>query len=59
MSGRSYWGRLRTSLALIGYFLHRRRFLLAPMVVVLLIAGLLLAATGGLSYVAPFWYAIF
>jgi hypothetical protein len=30
-----------------------------PLLVVLLVTGLLLLATGGLSYVAPFVYSIF
>jgi hypothetical protein len=51
--------RIRTLFALVGHFLHRGRFFLIPMLVVLLFAGVLLVLTGGLSYVAPFWYAIF
>jgi hypothetical protein len=51
--------RLRTVAGLFAHFAHRQRFFLAPLLVVLLLAGVLLAATGGLSYVAPFFYAIF
>lgn len=43
---------------LLAHFAHRERFFLAPLVAVLLIAAVLLVLTGGLSYVAPFIYAI-
>lgn len=51
--------RLRTIGALIVYFSRRERFFLAPLLIVLLLASLLLLVTGGLSYVAPFVYALF
>ncbi len=51
--------RLRTIASLILYFCARGKWFLIPLVLVLLLAGLLLLVTGGLSYVAPFWYAIF
>lgn len=51
--------RTRTLFALVGYFMHRQRFFLLPLLLVLLLSGVLLLLTGGLSYVAPFWYAIF
>lgn len=51
--------RLRTSGALILHFLHPARFVLAPLLIVLLLAGVLLWLTGGLAYVAPFVYALF
>ena len=51
--------RLRTVLALVRYFCARERFFLAPLLLVLLGASVLLFATGGLSYVAPFVYALF
>lgn len=51
--------RLRTVLALVGYFATPTRLFLLPVLIILLLSGLLLALTGGLSYVAPFWYAIF
>jgi len=41
------------------HFLSRRRWFLVPLLVVLLLDGVLLIATGGLSYVAPFIYSIF
>jgi hypothetical protein len=51
--------RLRTVWGLLAHFASRQRFFLAPLLVVLLLSGVLLALTGGLSYVAPFFYAIF
>ena len=51
--------RLRTLASLIRHFAHRERFFLAPLLLVLFAAAVLLALTGGLSYVAPFIYAIF
>jgi hypothetical protein len=44
---------------LIGHFAHRERYLLLPLLLVLLLAGGLLLLTGGLSYVAPLVYTIF
>jgi hypothetical protein len=52
-------GRLRTIGSLAAHFMHRERFFLAPLLLVLLAAAVLLILTGGLSYVAPFIYAIF
>lgn len=51
--------RLRTVLRLVLHFLHPARFVLAPLLVVLLLAGILLMFTGGLAYVAPFVYTLF
>lgn len=53
------WARLRTIGRLLLHFANRRKWFLLPLLVVLLVAGLLLVATGGLSYVAPFVYSIF
>ncbi len=53
------FGRARTVVALVGHFLHRSRWFLAPLLLVLLLASLLLLATGGLGFFAPFTYAIF
>ncbi len=44
---------------LVGHFMHRQRFVLAPLLLILLAASLLLVATNGLSYVAPLVYSIF
>ena len=44
---------------LLAHFAHRQRFFLAPLLIVILVAGLLLVLTGGLSYVAPFAYTLF
>ena len=51
--------RLKTIASLIGHFLHPARFVLAPLLFVLLFAGVLLWLTGGLAYVAPFVYSLF
>jgi hypothetical protein len=51
--------RAKTVLQLVGHFLHPARFVLAPLLIVLLLAGVLLWLTGGLAYVAPFVYALF
>jgi hypothetical protein len=51
--------RLRTAARILGHFAHRQRWFLLPLVLVLLLAGILLLLTGGLSYVAPFVYSIF
>ncbi|MFV8754559.1 DUF5989 family protein [Nannocystaceae bacterium ST9] len=51
--------RSKTVAQLILHFLHPARFVLAPMLIVLLLAGILLWLTGGLAYVAPFVYALF
>ena len=56
---RRWWSRGRTVAELLGHFMHRQRFFLAPLLLVLLLAAILLLVTGGLSYVAPFVYAIF
>jgi hypothetical protein len=55
----SVLGRTRTVFDLVGHFIRRGRWFLLPMLFVLLAAGVLLLLTGGLSYVAPFVYAIF
>jgi hypothetical protein len=51
--------RVRSSLSLLGYFLTPDRFFLLPLVVILLLAGALFAASAGLSQVAPFVYTLF
>jgi len=51
--------RARTVARLILHFLHPARFVLAPLLLVLLLAGVLLSLTGGLAYVAPFVYTLF
>jgi hypothetical protein len=51
--------RLRTAGRLVLHFLHPARFILAPLLIVLLLAGILLSLTGGLAYVAPFVYTLF
>lgn len=52
--------RIQTMASLVSYFSRPERLaLLVPVVVSVLVAGALLLATGGLSYVAPFVYALF
>lgn len=51
--------RARTIKALLLHFAQRGRWFLIPFVLILLLAGVLLWLTGGLSYVAPFLYGIF
>lgn len=51
--------RLATAARILGHFAHRQRWFLLPLVLVLLLAGVLLLVTGGLSYVAPFVYSVF
>jgi len=51
--------RLRTIGRILRHFANRQRWFLMPLLLVLLLAGVLLIATGGLSYVAPFIYSIF
>ena len=51
--------RARTVWELIRYFASQGRFFFVPLLLILLLAGVLLAFTSGLSYVAPFVYTIF
>jgi hypothetical protein len=51
--------RLMTIGSLFAYFSSRGKFIMLPLLVFLLLSGLLLLVTGGLSYVAPFVYAVF
>lgn len=51
--------RARTVLQLMQHLLQRRRYFFIPLVLVLLVTGVLLLLTEGLSYVAPFVYTIF
>ena len=55
----SFLTRAGTILDLFRYFIFRRRWIMLPFLILLLICGILLVVTGGLSYVAPFVYGIF
>ena len=55
---RGAW-RARTLVQLVQHLFERRRFFFIPLVFVLLLAGVLLLLSEGLSYVAPFVYTIF
>ena len=48
-----------TLAALLRHFTGRGRWFLLPVVVFLILSAVLLVVAGGLSYVAPFVYAIF
>jgi hypothetical protein len=49
----------RTLKDVVVHFSKRNKLVLIPMLVVLVLAAVLLVATSGLSYVAPFVYALF
>ncbi len=51
--------RLVTVGGLLRHFFRGDRIALLPLLLVLLLAGVLLVATSGLSYVAPFVYTLF
>jgi hypothetical protein len=55
--------RIRARLTSIGellrHFAVRQKFFFVPFVIVLILASLLLLVSTGLSYVAPFVYALF
>lgn len=51
--------RWKTISELLGHFGARERAFLLPLLLVLLLAAGLLAATSGLSYVAPLVYTLF
>lgn len=51
--------RVATLYALIKHFSHRQRLFLMPLLLILLLCGIVLILTGGLSYVAPLMYAAF
>lgn len=51
--------RATTLRALLAHLVRRGRFVLIPMLIVLLLGSVLLIATQGLGYVAPFVYSLF
>jgi hypothetical protein len=53
------WRRIRTVGRLLRHFATRGKWFLLPLVIVLVLCGVLLAVTTGLSYVAPFVYSLF
>ena len=50
---------MRTLQQLVAHFLHRERWFLLPLLLVLLLAGALLLATSGISVVGPLAYTVF
>ncbi|MDO6415833.1 DUF5989 family protein [Sphingomonas sp. BIUV-7] len=55
---RNFASRASTIGQLIGHFSSGRRIFMLPILLLILVASLLLMLAGGLSYVAPFVYAI-
>lgn len=51
--------RLITLWSMLSYFTSAGRLFMLPLLLFVLISGILLVLTGGLSYVAPFVYAVF
>jgi hypothetical protein len=51
--------RATTLRALLAHLVRRGRFVLIPLLIVLLLGSILLVATQGLGYVAPFVYSLF
>jgi hypothetical protein len=51
--------RARTTFRLLRFFVARERFFMAPLLLVLFAAGVLLAATSGVAKIAPFVYTLF
>jgi hypothetical protein len=51
--------RIETLLALLGHFAQSNKVFMLPLVLLLLLCGVLLLLTTGLSYMAPFVYALF
>ncbi len=59
-TARSMLVRTQTLTSLFGYFARPERVaLLVPVLLSVLVGGVLLLVTGGLSYVAPFVYGLF
>ncbi|MBW8743496.1 MAG: hypothetical protein JF628_03990 [Sphingomonas sp.] len=54
----AFASRIVTVGQLIGHFSTGRRIFMLPLLILILISSLLLVLAGGLSYVAPFVYAI-
>jgi hypothetical protein len=54
-----FFSRLATVGALFAHFGGKNRRFMLPLLLFLIMTGVLLVVTGGLSYVAPFVYAIF
>jgi hypothetical protein len=51
--------RVKTVGLLLRHFTRRGRRFMLPLLLFLMVSGILLLVTGGLSYVAPFVYAVF
>jgi hypothetical protein len=53
------WSRLHTVRGLLLHFARRGRFVLVPMLLVLVLGAALLLATEGIGMLAPFVYSLF
>jgi hypothetical protein len=56
---RGLLGRLHTVRGLLLHFARQGRFVLVPMLLVLLLGAVLLLATEGIGILAPFVYSLF
>ena len=51
--------RLHTIVDLVRHFTHAQRWFLLPLLLILVVAGALMVATSGLSWVSPLVYTLF
>jgi uncharacterized protein DUF5989 len=58
-SSSQLFSHLTTVWAMGSYFTRNGRIFMLPLLLFVLVSGILLVLTGGLSYVAPFVYAVF
>lgn len=56
---RALWGRLHTVRGLVAHFARQGRFVLVPLLLVLVLGAALLLATEGIGMLAPFVYSLF
>jgi hypothetical protein len=54
-----FLSRTATVADLFRHFFRGKRVFMIPLLLFLIVTGVLLVVTGGLSYVAPFVYAVF
>ena len=57
-AARTVLSRAVTIKEMVGHFSRRGRIFMLPLLILILITSLLLVFAGGLSYVAPFVYAL-
>jgi hypothetical protein len=56
---RAFASRAGTVVLLFRHFTDRRRIFMLPILLLIMLSAILLLVAGGLSYVAPFVYAVF